>query len=155
MKNMKRMLAVLLLVALTLSLTSCASEEKPEAALEKFCAGYNSLDFEKMLDSIEPSVANPMKAMLRFGSELLGYDINDLIQMLPLADLIDPSLNIAGTQPKISYTVNSKTIEGNTAILNVTLTVKSGSQVETSTGDLKMVKIEDVWYISGEDSGVW
>lgn len=156
MKNLKRILAVVLLVVLTLSLTACTSEEKPEKALDKLCAGYNSLDLEKMLDSFEPSVAAPYKALLKLGSELLGYDVNDLIQLLPLADLIDPSLNIAGTQPKLSYTLNSKTIDGNTAILNVTLTVKSGSQVESSTGDLKMVKVDGEWYISADEvSGIW
>lgn len=148
MRNLKKILAVMLLVALAVSMTACASEEKPEAALDKFCAGYNALDINKVLDSLDPAVAAPYKALMKLGSKLLGVEINDLVQLLPLADLIDPSMNISGTQPKISYVLNSKTIEGNTAILNVTLTVKAGSQVQTTTDYMKMIKVDGTWYIS-------
>lgn len=153
MKTLKRMLAMLLLAALVVTMTACSSEEKPEAALDKFCVGYNSLNIEKMMDSFDPQVMAPYKVLLKLGSEMLGFDVNDLVQLLPLADLIDPSLGIAETQPKISYVLHSKTINGNTATINVTLTMKAGSQVETATGDLPMVKVEGEWYISADWDG--
>lgn len=85
---MKKKIIAVLLTFLMLSLSGCGILEQFESTPEKTVYGFidamNHEDVNKALEYIAPSQAKGVKAMISLAGSFIGFDINDLIDMLPL-----------------------------------------------------------------------
>ncbi len=85
---MRKRITAVLLSLLILLLSGCGLLEQftstPEKTVYGFIDAMNHEDVGKALDYIAPSQAKGIEAMFSLAGSFLGFDINDLIDMMPL-----------------------------------------------------------------------
>lgn len=141
--------AVALVITLTIAIVIQTTGGGPEDVVERFVSAYNSVDLEKMLDCLEPSIARPMKSVIGLANALIGVDVNDIIGALPiLAAMMPEESGSYASMPKMSCVINDTVIDGKYATVNATFTVTADGERNTETLDLHCVKVDGDWYIT-------
>lgn len=126
-----------------------SSADNPGDVVERFVSAYNSADLDKMLDCFEPSVARPIKSMMGIAGSLLGVNVNDIFGMMPfVADLLPESYGGSGTLPKISCEVQGTFLNGNTATVYATFSIRTDGETTNEAVEIDFVMIDGKWYIT-------
>lgn len=141
--------ALALVVTISVTVVVQTSSDGPEKVMRKFVSAYNSADLTKMLECLDPEIARPAQALMGLAESLLGFDLNDVIGLMPaVVELMPAEYELAGTQPKISCEIHDTVIDGDEATMNVTLLVKANGEEQSETGDLNFIKIDGDWYMT-------
>ena len=122
-------------------LAGCGNLSTPEKTMMNFQRAYNQLDWEGMLDCLEPSVAKGLKASTKLLGDILDIDVDSLLQMVPMMNTL-LSDDLFGEDGKINLQINSITTNEDVAYADV---------IEKSTGmtaTFVLKKIDGIWYIS-------
>lgn len=140
-KAMKMVCLSMCVCLLLFTFTGCSEQSTPEKTMQQFQKAYNSMDWDGMLECLDPSVAKGMKAATQLMGDALGFDLDALMQMMPMMNTLLPEETL-GQAAKIELKVES--IKTNQDVAYATVS-------EKSTG-LKTVfilkKTDNVWYIS-------
>ena len=80
----KKVLVCLITLMVVLTMSACSSDQKsPEDTLKKFEKAYNNLDFDTLLECIDPASAKALEAMTQLGGDLIGFDLGAILDLGP------------------------------------------------------------------------
>ncbi len=140
-KGIKMVCISVCICLLLITFTGCSEQSTPEKTMQQFQKAYNNLDWDGMLECLDPSVAKGMKAATQLMGDALGFDVDTMMQMMPMMKTLLPEETL-GQAAKIELKVESITTNKDIAYAIVS---------EKSTG-LKTTFIlrqtDNVWYIS-------
>lgn len=153
--HLLRLTALVLLLCLCVSLAGCAApksdEQKIQDRLNAFCFAVNSGDLEGALNCLNASSRNAYKSMAGiFGSltsSLLGIDMAGL-----LVNMFGLSVGTMTDGEMLQMDVNSVSINGNKATVNVTMHYHDTQTKGSGTQDMTMVKENGDWYIMDDST---
>jgi hypothetical protein len=112
---MKKLLAIVLILVLTLALTGCGS--KPETAVDKFFNAVKTYDSEAMTNTLAPSATDGL------GSASEYLEVTSDPVAAPFLDYLK------GNAAKITYDITETKIDGDKATVTVKCKYVDGSQL--------------------------
>jgi len=75
---------VVIMVALAFLFAGCGTKSTPEKTVAGFLDAYNDADYDGMIDYLEPSEAQAVRALLKLSGDASGVDIASLVKLGPL-----------------------------------------------------------------------
>jgi len=149
-KSKQFSLAIVCILCVTL-LVSCTA--KPFNTLEKFARAYSDLDYNAMIECVDPQV---MDTLLETLSLFSGNKTDRAVQLAVLSlcgDYMSHSAKAYWNEQGIRATMTVKeistAIDGDKATVTAEFTISwSNGDVETWLDTVHMVRIDGKWYIT-------
>ncbi len=137
-RNGVRAAALLLALALLLSMCGCSLLSSPKSVVLSFLNAVKQGDMEKVITCLKPSAQEKIKAVTGFSDNLFGVDTEEFLgsMLSSVYDNIseDCEFKVTDVRKRDSYSAD----------VDVTILV-NGERVHTST--ISCVKVEGKWYI--------
>lgn len=121
---------IFVVFTLCLLFVGCSSKSTPEKTVKKYIDAYNRADFESMLECVEPSQANALRAIIKLSGDATGIDFKSIMDLAP----------IIGNDDQVEYEIVNSEIDGEKASVEIVNT-------EQKTASIKLILVDDVWYI--------
>lgn len=140
--------AVILSITVLFSLASCTSANKEiENLMIEFEDACNTLDFNAVLDCINPKVSDKIKLTAGFVGMFTDTDTNEMFESL--ADYLS-SDDIGGTDffSSIKIEVEDITVEEETATVSAILTYLIDGEEVVRESTFNCIYYAEKWYIS-------
>ena len=155
MKNrlVKKSIILLLVCTMVLSLCSCIGSKKEiQNVIDEFEYSCQNLDIDAMLNCIDPSVAQPIRALILAARLLTGTDAEDAME-----DAMDMAINtVFGEDYESEEFLKGLSIEDEkisvkrkTATVECKIVFEIAGESFSQNTTIKMKNKDDTWYISG------
>ena len=149
MRNRKRILVLLMIIALVPTMTACQTKRSAiKERLIEFADACRNLDQDRILDCIDPDISQPIKAGLLIYGASTGEDKDLLLQEI-VAELFGENFNAEDLLSQMSIEKVKIKPKRKTAKVFCTLKFKIDGEEFKKKTRIDMIKADDEWYISG------
>ncbi len=146
-KSFTSILSLLLVVAMLFSLTGCGASSEIKALLQEFESSCNSLDFDAVLDCINPKVSDSIKVALGFVGLFTDKDADDMFNSLA-EYLSEDEIGGADFFSSIDIQVGEIAVDGESATVSATLTYELDGEETVREAEFNCIYYAEKWYIS-------
>lgn len=139
--------AVVLCVAMMFSLTGCTAKSEVKSLIKQFEKACNDLDFNAVLECINPKIADNIKTAAGFIGMFTDTDSEEMFDSLSKFLSND---DIGGTDFFSSIKIDIKEIEiaEDTATVLTEITYEVGNEKTTREATFKCEMYNEKWYIT-------
>ena len=121
------------------------TKSTPEKTLHKFEKSYNDMDFDKMLECMEPSAQSVFEGAQALLSGFTGYDVDTILEGV----LGYTSWTSSESRPSVKFkSVDVNYLTKKMAEVSFVCTYFDGEDYEYINDSMQMVKQDGKWYIS-------
>lgn len=140
-------MALLLAVTMLFSLVSCGEKSEIKALISDYETACNDLDFNRVLELVDPSVSSALKLAAGIVGAFSDTDAEELFEKL--SDLLSDG-KLGGNEffSTVSIEVKEITVEEDTATVSAVITYEIGGEELESESTFYCVCKDDQWYIS-------
>lgn len=148
---MRRILAlsttVIILFTMIFSLTGCGSKNEIEDLMSNFQKACNSLNFNEVLDCINPSISDKIKLAAGFVGMFTDTDTDKMFDSL--AGYLSKD-KVGGKEffSSIKIDVNDIKTDGDSAKVSAVITYKIKDKEITNNTTFNCIRSNEKWYIS-------
>lgn len=148
MGKKKQGIALVLVGVLAMVLLVGCASPSPEKTVERFIKSYNKMDADGVLDCIEPTTAQSVRAMFKLLGDGIGLDMQSVLELMPSLMLAADDYYEEG-MPRLKIERMEAVVEGDFAEIETTLSY--GDEVEQEVHVFELEKIDGEWYITDID----
>ena len=146
---MKKSVALFLAVILSVCMFGCSAETNEIKTLTKnFEVACNELDFNAMLDCVEPEVSDSVKSVTSFIGMFSDKDTDEILDKV--ANVIFKGLpeNTQEFCSSMKFAVDDIVTEENSASATAKITYEISGEPCEKSGIFEYARISEKWYIS-------
>ena len=140
--------AIVISIAMLVSLTGCGGSKKEiENLMTEFEYACNTLDFDAVLNCINPKISDKVKLAMGFVGMFTETDTDEMFEKL--AEYLSKD-DIGGTDffSSIKIKVDDISISSDTATVSTTLTYKVNGDEVVRESNFKCIYYTKKWFIS-------
>lgn len=149
MTLIKRAMAILMTAVITLSLTACdTSKSDIRKLMNRFEDACHELDTEKMLDCINPKVADAIETAVGLVGLFTSKPTDEMIQSLANILLDNSLFGASDFFTTVEIKINTVDVAGDEATGTATVTFISDSAEQKKPATFRCIRENEIWYIS-------
>lgn len=145
----KRLVSLCLIFALILAVSGCGAKSECKELIEKFETACNERDVSAILECINPDKTATLKLVLSVVGDAANEALPKLYDLLGIT-LPEEKTSLEGSNT-ISLEVTEYDLGKTTGTVTCKMTLNIGDDIVENNLSLKVIKVDDVWYIDGLD----
>lgn len=152
MKIFKSLAALILIIALSVSICACGSQNNEIKTLtNNFENSCNKLDMNAMLDCIDPEISGSVKKLTGLIGMFSDKDTDELLDSFAKVLFSELPENSKEFFSSIKIKLDNIEIEEDSASASAEITYEISGEDNKSNANFEYTRIDEKWYISNLD----
>ncbi len=152
MKKFKSIAALILIIALSVSMCACGNQNNEIKTLTKnFENSCNKLDLNAMLDCIDPDISGSVKKLTGLIGMFSDKDTDELLDSFAKVLFSELPENSKEFFSSIKIKLDNIEIDEDKASATAEITYEISGENNTSNANFEYTRIDEKWYISNLD----
>ncbi len=152
MKKIKSYAALILIIALSVSICACGNQKNEIKTLTKnFENSCNKLDMNEMLDCIDPDISESVKKLTGLIGMFSDKDTDELLDSFAKVLFSELPENSKEFFSSIKIKLDNIETDEDRASATAEITYEISGEDNKSNANLEYIRIDEKWYISNLD----